>query len=313
MKRFVFKTFVFYAIILFLIVIAISFINSISRQNSNFKTKQKSSYAVFGNSHPECAFNDSLIDDLTNLASSGEAYFYTYFKAKNIIENNKDIHTVFIEFSYTGINKASDEWIWTDKYLSKRFDEYGPFMTFKDYHVLFSHNRQGFIKYLTYSTKKNLKRILSNQQHFEDEIGGYRFLDKELADSTKKNFLESKPIKVEKFTLSNTNKKYLLKTVNYFKGSGVKVYFIKSPTYNYTIRTTVEVFLQDILNTKFKHVELLDFSKFPLEASDFFDNGHLNYKGAKKFSIWFDSLLKKGFLDLPSKQVFIDRHIELMK
>ena len=51
---------------------------------------------VLGHSHPECALNDSLVPGLANFSNSGEAYFYAYYKLKKILDQNKNIKTVFI-------------------------------------------------------------------------------------------------------------------------------------------------------------------------------------------------------------------------
>ena len=57
---------------------------------------------------------------------------------------------------------------------------------------------------------------------------------------------------------------------------------------------------------------MLDFQNFPLEDNEFWDPIHLNYKGAKKFSLFFDSSLKRGLLDAPNPQSMIDEEIQKM-
>ena len=52
--------------------------------------------------------------------------------------------------------------------------------------------------------------------------------------------------------------------------------------------------------------EFLDFKEYPLTNSEFADLVHLNYNGAKIFSIWFNELLEKGILTKENKQQIID-------
>src|SRR5690606_13238176 len=57
----------------------------------------------------------------------------------------------------------------------------------------------------------------------------------------------------------------------------------------------------------------LDISKFPLTDDEFGDAIHLNHKGAKKYSLWFDTLLKKGLFQKTNKQQFIDQEIKTLE
>lgn len=53
-----------------------------------------------------------------------------------------------------------------------------------------------------------------------------------------------------------------------------------------------ELIFQKIWKDKFKEVTFLDFKDFPLNDSDFADIEHLNDKGAKKFSTYFNTFMK---------------------
>ena len=56
--------------------------------------------------------------------------------------------------------------------------------------------------------------------------------------------------------------------------------------------------------------ELLDLSEFPLTNDQFGDLEHLNHKGAKVFSQWFDQMLKKDLLLKKNKQEWIDDNFD---
>ena len=75
-----------YLLTLLMFTLGINFtLNSYTRSKSQFDLKKQPKSIVVGHSHPECAFNDSLIQEFKNFSSSGESYFYTYPKLKNII------------------------------------------------------------------------------------------------------------------------------------------------------------------------------------------------------------------------------------
>src|SRR4051812_42187597 len=99
MKGFLLKFVLFISLSLLLLSSGVIVINRIIARNATREIQRSSKYIILGHSHPECAFNDSLISGFSNFASSGESYFYTYFKLKNITERNRNIEAVFIEFS----------------------------------------------------------------------------------------------------------------------------------------------------------------------------------------------------------------------
>ena len=74
----------------FIILVPPYFIN----KKANFKLDKNDEMIVVGHSHPECAYNDSLIPSLKNLANSGESYFYTLQKLKKIVPANPQIKTI---------------------------------------------------------------------------------------------------------------------------------------------------------------------------------------------------------------------------
>ena len=82
MKYFIFKILIFSLSITVIVGFGIGWLNSSLDNAANFKIGTTSKYLILGHSHPQTAFNDSLIPDFLNKAQSGEAYFYTYLKAK---------------------------------------------------------------------------------------------------------------------------------------------------------------------------------------------------------------------------------------
>jgi len=67
------------------------------------------------------------------------------------------------------------------------------------------------------------------------------------------------------------------------------------------------------MEQKFKDVDFLDFNNFPLNNEEFGDFEHLNYKGAKRFSLWFNELLEKGLLSMENKSEFIISEMEQVR
>ena len=70
---------------------------------------------IMGNSHSECAINDSLLaDNYINISLSAEPLFYSVIKARRLLTENKKIDTIIIEFTNNSINTVGWESIMID-------------------------------------------------------------------------------------------------------------------------------------------------------------------------------------------------------
>lgn len=271
---------------------------------------------ILGHSHPECAYNDSLISNCKNLAQSGEAYLYTYLKIKKIISENKQIKTIFIEFEPGQIDTIMDSWTWDDEHISSSFARYYPLMRYPEFKLLWQKNSSAILTYFpkTFIKKMghNLISILGNKNiETDNQFGGYKFITRAKLDSLLKtmvNFPEN-PAKAINPIISYTNIEYLSKIINYCKQNDLKVLLIRSPLYKTYGNDNSEREFRNILNTSFSQTEFIDFRNFPLENEQYGDLGHLNFKGAKTFSIFFDDLIKMDLLKRENKQAFIDSEI----
>lgn len=283
-------------------------IHFIVKQNSDFKINAGNKFIILGHSHSECAFNDDLITNFKNLSKSGEAYFYTYQKVKEVLRKNK-IEAVFIEYSNNQVSKLLDEWIWEFEIMNNHFPWHSPFMTKSDISFLYSKNNKDFLKAISTSTRHNLTRILSIDYSISEKYGSYKRLEKtEVSEliNKRKNNIDTLNVNQK---ISTFNLKYLEKIISLCNKKKTKVYLIRSPQHAYYSRLNESDFLE-IKNNKFKNVEFLDFDNFPLEDEQFADFGHLNYKGARVFSLWFNDLIKKNLLSKSNKAEYIQREIE---
>src|SRR5690606_26188400 len=262
MRQFIKLNITFLIILLTLIFVLIESSEYIVNKNSDFKLSNNIKYLVLGHSHPECAFNDSLIVDFKNISQSGESYFYTYFKAKEIIKQNPSIETVFIEFTNNQINESMNSWIWKEKYMNHRYPRYSPFMNFTDKIVLAKNNLSGYLNSTSLSLKENSDRIIKQNFNYINSIGGYLHLERDKTDSLinniKKDYSQS-----EHFKISEYNLKYLTKIIDLCEERGKKVILVRSPQHSKYSGYSNESLYQEIKNNHFSSIEYLDFSKFP--------------------------------------------------
>jgi hypothetical protein len=307
MKRFLLNIFKLIGLFIIIIGAIFMFFCALIKKRAFVKTDKNTKYIVLGHSHPECAYNDTFINGLSNYASSGESYFYSYYKSKLIAENTNNITTVFIEFTNNQITETMDEWIWGSKYLNERFVFYAPFITGNDYKLLATKNSNIFTETLPYFIKKNAYYFTVNNYNY-NRLGKYLYLvrdktDSLLADTNSKST-------VSKNNVSEMHLKYLERLIAFWKSKNVSVYLIRSPLHKMYDGYQNEQFYQSILKERFKNTPYLDFSKFPLLNSDFGDLEHLNYRGAKKYSNWFNKILNESSIfNNINKQQLIDSAI----
>ena len=273
-------------------------------KKSTFKLKGDYSMAIFGHSHPECAYNDSIIKGFKNLAESGESYFYTYQKIKKVISDNPRINTVFIEFSNNQINAEMDNWIWGYDKMNFRLPTYSPFMDKDDFLLLYKNNSMELLACTSIATKKNLFKILRSDYNYVDNIGGFTWLDvNELQNS---NYMQN----IDLESISQANLDYLRKIIDYCRERNVEVFLTRSPTHKNFIILKNEPLFQKTRIEQFRDVEFLDFKNFNVPDDYFADFDHLNYKGAKVFSQFISTLLKNGLLKSENKEKLILESIE---
>jgi len=315
MKTFIKSVLIFISLYLGIILLAELSTSSIIIKYANFKLSSKPKYIILGHSHPECAFNDSLINNFKNLAQSGESYYYTYFKIKKIIEQNPSIETIFIEYTNNQINSGMNNWIWDDKHLSKRYTNYSPFISLSNQFILIQNNQKGYLNSFPIQLNQKLAIIIKRDYDYTNKIGGYSYIVRDKTDSIIKNTpnVDFKYDRVNSINTSETNILFLQKIIHLIKVYKKNIFLVRSPQHpKYTWYRNENVY-KDILINRLNGVEYLDFSNFPLSNSEFGDLEHLNHKGAKIFSNWFNKLIENGLLLEPNKQEFINNNIRQIK
>ena len=314
MRKAILRTILFLIILIIFILLTLSGTDTIIKDKAYISIKPNSKFIVLGHSHPQLSLNDSLITNFSNCAAGGEGFFYTYFKVKEIIEQNNNIEVVFIEFSNNQIIEKMDDWTWGKENLSTRYPLYAPFLEFKDHMLLFEKNSIGFCNALSLSLNKNFNTIIFNNYNFSELRIGYMKKEGSKLDSLMKVYKNKGRFEKYKSNISLVNIKYLKKIIKVCQDNNKKVFIIRCPITKISKVLQNEKIYRKYLATtcKISKIEFLDFINFPLKNSEFYDTEHLNSKGAVKFSKWFNELLIDGFLNRPHKQKYIDEKIYLL-
>lgn len=287
--------------------------NILINKDSNFSIDKKINRIVLGHSHPEGAFNDSLISNTKNFARGGEHYFYTYLKAKTIIESNPHIKVVFLELTNNQISTDMAMWIDDTQKNLVNIPIFAPVMDFEDHLFLIDVNTLGYFKSQEIVIKNNLNFLLYRKKNIlaQRDWGGFYANPRQKVDSIIRSneMVKLKPNSTKIEVLDTTNLQYIDKIALLCKNKGVKLFLIRSPLHpKYTFFDN-ELQLQKIIKTRYSKLIFLDFNDFYLLNEEYSDLEHLNYKGAKKFSLFFDSLIKKGLLQSSNPEQMVKDEI----
>lgn len=312
------------------VILFVFVIHAIIRMASNFEIQKDAKFVVFGHSHSECAYDDTILENFQNLSSSGENYFYSYHKAKEVIEVNKNLKAVFLEFTNYSTGVKLDSTIWDDKSLDIFFPWHSSFMEKEEYSLLIEKNPKGFLKAIPISTRDNLSRVLTFNFNLNKRYGRFFKYNRTITPAEIENAqnnpkipywmklkgIENRRVENDIFLnskkLSSYNLKYLLKIIEFCNKKGVQVYLVRSPQHRFYPRIN-ESELSKMKEVYLKDVPFLDFDEFPLRDEEFADTEHLNSQGAKVFSTWFNNLLSNGLLENKNKSEYIYSEIEKLK
>lgn len=298
MGKFIKYLIVFSIGLIFLLGIISVGTNSIISKSDNFKLNKETKILILGHSHPEGALNDSLIEGARNFAQGGEVYFYAFLKLRKLLEKNNQINAVFIEFTNNQITLDMDDWDSDEKKIVDKFPKYAPVMNWKDYNHVLDRNPLAFVKAMQLVIKNNINFVAYRKKDFIKirDWGGYYYNKRSHVDSIIKTQKKINDTNLATPKISTRNLNYLFEIIDLCKKKNVNLYLFRSPQHKEYLGIGNELQFQQILKTRFSNVYFLDFNDFPLNNEDYGDLEHLNYKGAKKFSLFFNSLLNDGLM-----------------
>jgi hypothetical protein len=279
---------------------------------TSFKYKQNPTYLVLGNSRPHNALNDSIITGLVNISEVAESYYYSFLKLKTLIEHNKKLKIVFLEYDNNQILASSDDHIYGKKYLFQNLPIFSPFMTFGDKFQLFNLNSNDYIHAYSLAFRLNIINVVFNKTNLIDQFGGFFPNSGKRLDSLIKYapFVnERKDYKKNEFNVASLNLIYLRKCIEICRNNNVRIVLIRSPIHVNAPMLGNDSSYNNILHTSFKDVDYIDFKNFIVPDSCYADFTHFNYYGADIFSKWFDQQLKSGLMSNKNLQQFVDSGI----
>lgn len=303
MERLIKRVFIFLSLFVLLLLIILNFTIYWVNNPKYYLISDSYTSIIMGHSHPECALNDSLLNGFKNYAEQGEAYIYTYYKLKKILEANTQIKNIYVEFSNNQINTIMDKWVYDDKFISEKFSKNYPIIPIETCFNFLEKNPASTINAIITGTTEHIRFILKNESSKHVKWGGFQPHSTSKVDS----IIKALPISsIKEQAISEINILYLKKIIQLCKENNKNIYLIRSPLHKKYFDLVDEKQFQHTLEKNFSSISFLDFSSVPIKNEEFLDLEHLNSYGAKKFSIFFKTFINNGGLINHHPQNIID-------
>ncbi len=226
--------------------------------------------------------DDKLIPNSINIAQDCECFYFSYFKIKNLLDNNESIDTLYLGFSFHSLSDYYDDFI---------FGQNSAHITARYFFVFPNSEKVRFLKY----NQENVSLLLKNaiESGWKKEwMGGYENIFKGQSAAQKSmdkralfQFYENgKPV-----GFSAINHEYLEKTVQLCREKKVELRFLNTPLHDYYQGKIPAEHVQKYeAAVRVHQLKVVDFAGLVLGDDCFIPDGdHVSEKGAAIASDWF--------------------------
>lgn len=285
MKKFLSKIAWFSTFSIFIIAL-IWGISYVVLKDTSFKLPADKTILIIGDSHPECAIDDTIISNAHNLSHSGTALFYSFLKVRKIVEENPQIKTIVVGYNYEDLTESKNSWLLQERYLKSKVPPYFFLMKPAEFGILLKRSPLPVLSSLISSPfplvsywvkpKKDIKATktwggfqrLSKQAEFKDE-------PELITDST--------PIQAS--IDDSYQLQYLKQIYDFARQHGKDVILINSPVRISKAKENryFPAYL-DFARTYLPDATLLNHASLEIPINGFADATHLNYHGAGYYS-----------------------------
>lgn len=282
-------TFCFLFLIIFILTL-FSFSVIIYQSKSIYAIDKSCNILILGDSHTECALNDTLLPHSVNISASADAYIYSYFKMKKLINNNPQIDTILLGYGYHNLSPSLEEWVYGDKFILNKVPTYACFMKNSEIQKVIKYNPQlalSLILDIYRSAFKLSVKSIFGQNYNQAGFGGFRRLTYNKLKEDIQRLSRKKDQDEASFNSSPSQEKYLLMISNYCKNNKIKLILIATPIYKNILKSSknLKVLYYEYYNKYLADNVLLDYSGENMPDSCYADSEHLNRLGAKDFSL----------------------------
>lgn len=285
MKRFLLNTLIF--IVITATCLAILGLIICYTRSQSFRLPNNENIVFLGNSHMECAVNDTIVKNSFNFARSNDYTEQVYIKLKLLKRYNSQIDTVIIGYDNVLLSQDLDKPVlgiispyYYDQYTINDITEIIKQSSFKyvssHFYEPFDSIKIGKVLPTLWGENINIKNI--------NKLGGYEYL---VRDKLQKHIELEQYSQIRNLKFDNLSIYFLDKTLKFCDQNDITPIFLFTPHHK-SSKLDIHTY-KNYYNRNLKHIKYYDLREMELDDSCFGDKNHLNYKGARIFSEYLET------------------------
>ncbi len=255
---------------------------------------------VVGDSHVECAIDDSILTRTANLSMAGDAYLYAHAKLRRFLAENPQVDTVWLSYSYIGLERWQDTLTRSERYNGYKLPFHFFLLDTEDLPIFLA--QPSFYTTLArtpYLRRNAIKTALKRPLSYNDlRIGGYNHLDRNglRKDIARRDGLHrSGAVPDPAFGKAHDQVLYLKKIIDLCKEQGVACILINTPMHPVIARDSDTTGYHAHWRNELGGTTLWDHAAWTMPDSCFADATHLNHEGARRYSEQLRMLRARGW------------------
>lgn len=283
MKRFLLQSAIFISAFFALFIVCIYAVTA--KEQKAFRLDNGQNKIFLGNSHLECALNDTIVPSSFNFARSGERMEWVYAKLRLLADNNPGIDTVFIGFDNVLCFKNAKNNDFSMSFFSPYFVRKmspGDFMSL----AIGSSDKYNFELVTKMLHASKLYEMWRERNHGPQDMsmGGYvaSNRNKLKEDIERRGTHDSTDKTRHRVKLNPTAKYFLDKSIEFCRDNNITPIFIFAPQHPLSSLDNDSYMAE--YKKYYSDIPFWDFRELPIGDSGFQDLDHLNYPGSLKFS-----------------------------
>ena len=258
-----------------------------SNRCETLKIPQGKNIALFGNSHIECAVNDSILKNSFNWGRSAEQMEFIYCKVILLKRYNPQLDTIIIGYD----NRLLNQSVSTECHSGLCSPYFYDIYELNDVKKILCNSSYSYIEshishpFGWFKISDFIKTFFYNSKSIKDlpNLGGYINLNRDkLSEDINRNI--NTKYKAESY--SNLSIYFLDKTISFCDKNNIKIMFLCPPQHKKCVFDSMNY--KKFYAEKYNKITFLDYRDMALHDSCFSDLHHLNHKGAKIFSEYLE-------------------------
>jgi hypothetical protein len=276
---------------LFLLIFSVLFVSLFSaayffyNRNYRLKLSEGVDTIILGNSHPQCAIDDSLLKSTKNLSRAGEPLFYVLPKLRHVASSNDQLKRVILELSDKEFQSALARWMWQPMVIEHCTKAYWAYWPMETHVKLLQKSGVDYLSYLFAGQRKYFLALNQDNQLFFDFLlwGGFKS-SKERLIMPNANMSNAKEYASIDSTLVpvEENLNALLGIIDFCNKNNLDLIFLRCPVHP-SLHDCFEKSYFEWVSTNL-NIKVLDYRSLKIPNDYFKDKEHLNHQGASFFT-----------------------------